>query len=192
MPIRSGCRLRRRRSLLVPDSTFELALDSHGTGVRGVKEVAERWRRDIVLGPSVLRMFEDVERFGALPSELEFQQKLELTWRSHSYRSCIQRQIYPAKVGSRNEAIWVSKLRPVENVEHLGPELELYLFCDRKAFGEPPIRLHEARTAQEIAGDVAESGGAGTTWIKRVFRPRGAKSRWVESPAGQIQRLAGN
>jgi hypothetical protein len=58
-------------------------------------------------------------------SKLQFQAELELTLRTHSDRRCIQRRIYDAEVGSRNEAIWASKHRPVENVERFGPELKL-------------------------------------------------------------------
>ena len=58
-------------------------------------------------------------------SKLQFQHELELTLRTHSDRRCIQRRIYDAEVGSRNEAIRASIHRPVENVERFGPELKL-------------------------------------------------------------------
>ena len=58
-------------------------------------------------------------------SKLRFQHELELTRRTHSDRRCVQRQIYDAEVGSRNEAIRAGIHRPVENVERFGAELEL-------------------------------------------------------------------
>ena len=54
-----------------------------------------------------------------------FNMKLELTRRAHTYRSRIQRQICQAEVGCRNEAIWISILRAIENVEHLGAKLNV-------------------------------------------------------------------
>src|SRR5271156_5195294 len=95
------------------------------------------------------------------PSELYFQQELELTRRTRSYRSCIQGQIYQAEVGSRNEAIRAGILRTVEKVEHFGPQLNLYPFSDRKGFGKRRINLPDPGTSQEIARNIAEPGGAG-------------------------------
>ena len=121
-------------------------------------------------------------------SKLQLQQKLELTRRTHSYRSGIQRQIDDAEVGSRNEAVRVGKLCSIENVEHLSPELKLYLFGDRKASGKSPIQLPDSGTSQEIAGDIAESRGAedSAARVERVCSPGSAKSRGIEVPAGQI------
>ena len=71
------------------------------------------------------------------------------------------------------------------------------MFGNRNAFGKPQIHLPGPGTSQEIAGDIAEAWeaeprGADTTRVKRVGSPGSAKSRGVEIPAGQIQRLAGN
>ena len=123
---------------------------------------------------SILMLFNSEDQAGAAPgdggmelisvgacgdgfSELYFQQKLELTRRARSYRSCIQGQIYQAEVGRRNEAIRAGILRTVENVEHFRSKLNLCSFSDRKNFGHRRINLPDPGTAQEIARDIAES-----------------------------------
>lgn len=127
------------------------------SGIHRGQDLAEGGSGTIILRPSILAAVEEAEGLGDLPSELQSQQELELTRCTYSYRSCIQRQIYSAEVGSRNEAIRVSKLRSVESIKHLGSELNLYLLRNRKAFGKCPIRLPEAGTSQGIAGNIAES-----------------------------------
>ena len=127
-----------------------------------------------------------------MPLKLYLQQKLKLTRRTRSYRSCIQRQINLAEIGSPHQAIRAGILRAVENVEHFRSELNFCSFCNWEGFGKPRIKLPDPGTAQEIARNIAKSCGADTTRGKRVFHPRGAKSRGVESPAAHIEGLAGN
>ena len=82
--------------------------------------------------------------------------------------------------------------RLVEDIEHLGPELSLTCFRNMNVFGKRHIGLPSPRSSQEVARDIAEPGGADTTWVKRVCAPGNAKGAGIDIPAGQIQRLAGN